>query len=78
MHLYQANARTLNVIDDYNREAFIVKVSLTLPACRIVEHLDNIAQKRGYPMKIRIDNGPENISNIMEEWAQRKNIKLEL
>ena len=60
--------RTVNVIDDYSREAIIVTVSVS-PACRVITILDYTAQMRGYPRKIRMDNGPENISKTMERWA---------
>lgn len=68
--------RTANVIDDYNREVIALKASTSLPSSRVVELLDNVAQSRGYPKKIRMDNGPENISKIMKEWAQKNNVQL--
>jgi putative transposase len=68
--------RTANVIDDYNREVIAIKASKSLPSCRIVDLLENAAQTRGYPSKIRMDNGPENISKIMKGWAQKRNIEL--
>jgi len=68
--------RTANVIDDYNREVIALKASTSLPSSRVVELLDNTAQSRGYPKKVRMDNGPENISKIMKEWAQKNNVEL--
>jgi len=51
--------RTFNVVDDYNREALAIEVDLNLSAERVVRVLDRIASWRGYPAKLRIDNGPE-------------------
>lgn len=56
--------RTANVIDDHNREVLGIKASISLPAQRVVEFLDDVAAIRGYPKQIRLDNGPENIAKI--------------
>jgi putative transposase len=68
--------RTANVIDDHNREALGIKASSSLPAKRITEFLDDIALSRGYPKELRMDNGPENISHVMDQWARDHNITL--
>lgn len=68
--------RTLNIIDDYNREVLGIKVSNSLPAIRVTEFLDDIAVSRGYPKELRMDNGPENISHVMNQWAQDRNVTL--
>lgn len=69
--------RTLNVIDDYNREALIVKAGETMTAHHVTMYLDEISIKRGYPVKIRMDNGPENIARATKEWAKKNNVELE-
>jgi putative transposase len=69
--------RTANIIDDYNREAIAIKASKSLPSCRIVDLLENVAETRGYPGKIRMDNGPENIAKTMKAWAEKRNVKIE-
>lgn len=51
--------RTFNVLDDFSREVLAVEVDTNLPAARIIRVLDRIAAWRGYPTKMRIDNGPE-------------------
>lgn len=68
--------RTVNVIDDFNREALGIKVSFSLPAERVIEFLDGIAMFRGYPNMIRVDNGPENISKTMVIWAKKHNLEI--
>jgi putative transposase len=68
--------RTANVIDDHNREVLGIKASSSLPAKRITEFLDDIALLRGYPKELRMDNGPENISRVMKQWAQDHNVAL--
>lgn len=61
--------RTLNVIDDYNREALLIKPAMSLPARYVTRLIDEIASLRGYPNIIRVDNGPEFISMVFKEWA---------
>jgi putative transposase len=68
--------RTVNIIDDCNREVIGIKASLSLPAIRVTEYLDQIARERGYPMKLRLDNGPENISKIMVAWAKKHHVHI--
>lgn len=66
--------RTLNVIDDYNREALLIKPAMSLPARYVTRLIDEIASLRGYPNIIRVDNGPEFISKVFKEWANRNGI----
>lgn len=69
--------RTANVIDDFNREGLGIKAAVSLPAKRVTEFLDAIALINGYPKKLRMDNGPENISRRMKQWGQENNVTLE-
>ncbi|MWP61861.1 IS3 family transposase, partial [Gilliamella sp. Pas-s25] len=55
----QRRFRTFNVIDDFNREALGIDIAVSLPAGRITRYLDKLAEYHGYPLKIRVDNGPE-------------------
>jgi len=69
--------RTLNIIDDFNREALAIEVDTSLPAQRVVRVLDQIADWHGYPTRIRIDNGPEFISKHLMSWAQDHGVLLD-
>jgi putative transposase len=64
--------RTLNVIDDFNREALWIEVDSSLPAERVVRVLEQLLSWRGKPTSIRMDNGPELISQRLESWARAK------
>ena len=68
--------RTFNVIDDFNREALAIEIDTSLPAARVVRVLDMLAAWRGYPQCLRSDNGPEFISQKLEEWAEEHDILL--
>lgn len=69
--------RTFNVVDDFNREGLAIEVDLNLPSERVVRLLERIAAWRGYPQKLRLDNGPELIAIALAEWAEEHKVKLE-
>ena len=68
--------RTLNVLDDFNREALWIEIDTSLPATRVTRVLDIIASERGYPAQVRVDNGPEFISHHMAGWARRHAVRI--
>lgn len=69
--------RTFNLVDDFNREVLAIEVDLSLPARRVVRVLDRVAAERGYPSKLRVDNGPELTSIHMADWAEENGVQLE-
>ena len=69
--------RTFNVLDDFNREALAIEIDLNIPAQRVIRVLERVAIQRGYPKKLRCDNGPEFISKALAEWAESHRIELE-
>lgn len=68
--------RTLNVIDDFNREVLWIEVDTSLPAERVVTVLEQLIFWRGKPAHLRMDNGPELISKRLETWASEQQIEL--
>lgn len=68
--------RTLNVMEDYNREALAVEVDFSLPAGRVIRCLEQLIEIHGKPANIRCDNGPEFISSALSEWCEQKGIQL--
>ena len=71
------SVRTLNVLDDFNREGLCIEVDFSLPAERVVRSLNQIIEWRGKPQAIRVDNGPEYISGTLIEWAEKQGVRLE-
>jgi len=69
--------RTLNIIDNYNREAIAVEAAHTMPATRVTQILERAIYERGKPSCIRVDNGPELISKEFKEWYANKGIKVQ-
>ncbi len=65
------------MLDDFNREILAIEVDLNLPAPRIIRVLDRIAMGRGYPQKLRCDNGPELVSVAIAGWAEDNSVQLD-
>ena len=68
--------RTFNVLDDFNRQALGILVSKNTPAQCVINYLDFVAESRGYPAIIRVDNGPEFIAKIFLQWAKKHQIEI--
>jgi putative transposase len=68
--------RVLNVVDDFNREILCIEPDLSLPAHRVIRALEQLEQYRGLPNMIRVDNGPEFISEKLADWCNSKKITL--
>jgi len=69
--------RTLNAIDDFSREVLAIEIDVGLSAERVKRVLDRVVAWRGYPSKLRMDNGPEFISSTLADWAEEHAIDLE-
>ncbi len=68
--------RTLNIIDDFNREALWIEIDTSLPAERVIRVLNMLIAWRGAPKQVRLDNGPEFISHRLGAWAEECQISL--
>jgi putative transposase len=68
--------RLLNVMDDYNRESLAIEVDTSLPTLRVIRVLERLVVHRGKPESIRMDNGPELISEKLKVWCEERGIRL--
>jgi putative transposase len=68
--------RTLNVLDEGNREALAVEVGTSIPGSRVAGVLDQLIAIHGAPRAVRCDNGPELISEALRDWAERHGVAL--
>jgi putative transposase len=51
--------RTLNILDDYNREVLNIAIDTSISSQRVARELEQLIEYRGKPQMIRVDNGPE-------------------
>jgi putative transposase len=68
--------RTLNVIDEGNREALRIECGTSIPSTRVVRVMDQLVEVYGKPRAVRLDNGPELTADAFVEWARKNNIEL--
>lgn len=65
------------MVDDFNREALAIEIDLNIPAQRVMRVLDRNVANRGYPLKMRMDNGLELVLRILAQWAEEHGVMLE-
>lgn len=66
--------RTLNIMDDFNREVLAIEVQTSIPATHVIRVLERLIDWHGKPKHIRIDNGPEFIAKRFEQWTDLQGI----
>jgi putative transposase len=60
--------RTLNIMDEFTREALMIHVDRKLNSTDVVDALTDLFILRGPPKFIRSDNGPEFIAQKVRDW----------
>lgn len=70
--------RTLNIIDEFNSEVLAIEVDFSLPAQRVIRTLEKAFWCYGKPGAIRVDNGPEFISNALEIFCNEEKNQIKL
>jgi transposase InsO family protein len=60
--------RTLNVLDEYTKEALMIRVARKLNSTDVINVLTDLFILRGPPAFIRSDNGPEFTASAVREW----------
>ena len=68
--------RSLNVMDDFNREVLQLSIDTSLPCAKVIARLEELIEWRGKPDKIRVDNGPEFIAEKLKNWCAFHGIEL--
>ena len=62
------------MVDSYTRECLALEVDTSLPSRRVTRALAEIMDRRGAPVAIRSDNGPEVSSRHFLAWCIEKRI----
>lgn len=69
--------RALAIVDHYTRQCPVIEVDLSLPGARVIRVLERLAEERGLPEAIRVDNGPEFVCDVLRRWCERKRVRLD-
>jgi putative transposase len=64
------------VLDDFNRKAIRIEIDTSLRAGRLIRVFEQLKQTRGLPRCLRVDNGPEFISQEWQQWCQSHGIEI--
>ena len=67
--------RILTLIDEYSRECLALKVRRNFKAQDVVEVLAEQFLKKGLPVHLRSDNGPEFTAKAVREWLEKFEVK---
>lgn len=72
MHEYlmtKRKVRLLTIEDRFTREGLALAPDFSLTSRRVIRTPDSIAELRGYPSRLRVDSGPENVAGAMLQWS---------
>lgn len=69
--------RTLPIVDHYTRECLAIDVGQSLKGGDVVRVLEQLRMTRGLPKTIKVDNGSEFISKVMDKWAYEHGVELD-
>jgi putative transposase len=68
--------RCLTIVDDCTRECLAIEVDTSITGLRVQGVLDRLAESRGLPQSITVDNGPEFDGKVLDQWAYRTGVQL--
>ena len=68
--------RCLTVVDDCTRECLAIEVDTSITGLRVQAVLERLADTRGLPMSITVDNDPEFDGQVLDKWAYRRAVQL--
>jgi putative transposase len=69
--------RLLTIVDNYSRESLAIRVGIQLRGDDVVETLNSLMRDRGIPKSIRVDNGTEFTSKVLDQWAYWNQVVLD-
>jgi len=76
--LYSGHSiRVLTIVDNFSRESLSLKVGRSLRAEDVAAVLRGLVRERGRPKAIRVDNGSEFTSRVMDQWAYWNGVTLD-
>ena len=71
-----AGLKMLTVLDEFTRECIGILVARSITATDVANFLELQMLKRGQPVNVRSDNGPEFIAEAIKTWLEKKGIRI--
>lgn len=68
--------RALAIVDNCTRESIAIEVDFSLPGFRVARVLERLAETRGLPKTIIVDNGPEFAAQELDRWVYRRGVRI--
>jgi putative transposase len=68
--------RVFTLVDRFTREGLAVELDTTMPGRRVAELLEQVIAERGAPELIVVDNGTEFTSQVLDQWAYSRDVRL--
>lgn len=68
--------RTLSMEDEFSRSGLALEMLFSFPSRSVINVLDSVAAIYGYPKYLRIDNGTELTSKLMQLWSEEHDVEL--
>lgn len=70
--------RALTVVDNYSRKCLAIHAGKSLKGSDVVGVMENITFEEGaLPKRIKVDNGSEFISKVLDKWAYEQKVALD-
>lgn len=66
--------RCLNMVDDFTKQCLAIEVDTSLLGRRVAAVLEWLAESRGLPRSVTIENGPEFAGKALDEWAYSREL----
>lgn len=70
--------RALTVVDNFSRRSLAIKAGKSLKGTDVVQVMEEITgQQNAFPTQIKVDNGSEFISKVLDKWAYDNDVELD-
>jgi putative transposase len=69
--------RVFAIVDNHTRESLALHPSQRIRSMDVVEVLERVTRQKGFPKRIKVDNGPEFISKDLDRWAYWNHVELD-
>lgn len=70
--------RGLTVVDNYSRKCLAIKSGKSLKGSDVVNVMESITfEQEALPKRIKVDNGSEFISKVLDKWAYENKVELD-